>query len=66
MKPAHAVKRVKESELGRAGVCLGGFPSAGPNPNVTGMKKLYWGMDAYCLRVGSYVYHVDYATYSKF
>jgi len=64
-QPKHKTKTITKEQAGRHGMCLGRFPSAGPRPNVTGMKKLYWGMDAYCIRVGSYVYHVDYDTYSK-
>lgn len=33
-------------------------PSAGPRPSVLGMKQLYWGMDALCVRSGQYVYNV--------
>ena len=39
------------------------FPNAGPNPNITGMKENYGGMDAYCIKCGSYVYKVDKNTY---
>lgn len=39
------------------------FPNAGPNPNITGMKEKYWGMDAYCIKCSSYVYKVDKNTY---
>ena len=39
------------------------FPNAGPNPNITGMKEQYWGMDAYCIKCGQYVYEVDKNTY---
>jgi hypothetical protein len=39
------------------------FPNAGPNPNITGMKQHYWGMGAYCIKCGQYVYKVDRNTY---
>lgn len=42
------------------------FPSAGPHPCVSGMKKLYWGKDALCVRHGAYVFHVDRETYDSF
>jgi hypothetical protein len=42
------------------------FPSAGPYPNITGMKNLYWGKGAYCIRCGVYVYHVDRTTWEKY
>ena len=42
------------------------FPSAGPHPNITGMKKQFWGEDALCIRCGVYVYKVDKATYDRF
>ena len=42
------------------------FPSAGPRPSITGMKKLYWGEDAPCVRHGAYVYKVDKETYDLF
>lgn len=44
---------------------LGKYPSAGPYPNITGMKKLYWGEDAYCVRCGVYVYKVDKTFYDN-
>lgn len=43
----------------------GGFASAGPHCNVTGMKLHHWGYDAKCVRVGVYVYKVDDATYNR-
>jgi len=36
-------------------------PSAGPHPNIAGMKNLYWGLDALCVRSGAYVYKVNHA-----
>ena len=41
------------------------FPSAGPHPNVWGMKNKFYGMDSLCVMCGSYVYHVDAPTYEK-
>lgn len=31
-------------------------PNAGPNPNVSGMRKLYWGYDRDVVRKGKYCY----------
>lgn len=45
---------------------LDGFPNAGPNPNITGMRKLYWGDDAYIIKCGCYAYKVDYKTFYRF
>jgi hypothetical protein len=42
---------------------LDGFPNAGPRPSVLGMKNLYWGMDAFCVRCGPYVYNVPQRVY---
>ena len=41
------------------------FPSAGPRPNITGMKKRHWGEGAYCIKCGQYVYHVDRETWER-
>lgn len=45
---------------------LENYPSAGPNPNITGMKNMYWGKDAYCIKCGSYVYNVPKEVYNQF
>lgn len=66
MKPTYRTKTVKESELGRNGISLSVYPSAGPRPNITGMKKQFWGMDACCIKVGSYVYKVPYQVWERF
>jgi len=34
------------------------FPNAGPNPNITGMKRKYYGKDSVCIMCGSYLYKV--------
>ena len=41
------------------------FPSAGPRANITGMRKLYWGKDAYIVKCGQYIYKVDKETYER-
>lgn len=65
-KIIHPVKYVTRQQLKLAGVTLDRFPSAGPRPNVTGMKAKYWGKDALCIRHGAYVYHVPAHIYDKF
>lgn len=45
------------------GIVGGPFASAGPYPNITGMKEKYWGLDALCVKCGPYVYLVDKITY---
>lgn len=60
------VKTVKKEEITRKSIDLNVYPSAGPYPNVTGMKRLYWGKDAYCIRVGIYVYKVTEEIYNLF
>ena len=37
---------------------LEGFPNAGPNPNITGMKSKYYGKDSVCVMCGKYLYRV--------
>jgi len=57
---------VSKEQLRRAGIDLGKYPNAGPNPCVSGMKRLYWGRDAKCIRSGRYVYHVPDHIYFQF
>ena len=52
-------------ELKARGIDLSGCPSAGPNPSITGMKKLYWGIDAYVVKSGSYIYKVSSDLYRR-
>ena len=60
-----ATKTISKSSPFAKSIENGDFASAGPNPNITGMKNLYWGKDAKCIRIGVYVYKVDDATYSN-
>lgn len=39
------------------------FPSAGPRPNITGMRRCYWGRNAYIIMCGQYAYKVDFNTF---
>ena len=59
----HATLTVKKEVGERLG--LDCFPCAGPYPNITGMKNLYWGKDALCVKCGVYVYKVDKSTYDR-
>lgn len=45
---------------------LKNFPSAGPNPNIKGMRRLYWGKDSFVIKSGKYAYKVDYETFTRF
>ena len=47
------------------GIDLSIYPSAGPRPSVSGMKKLYWGKDAHCIQQGVYVYKVPKDIYEQ-
>jgi hypothetical protein len=35
------------------------LPNAGPNCNITGMRNLYWGRNAFLARQGDYVYNIS-------
>ena len=50
------ITKAQEKELG---IDLSHFPNAGPNPSVSGMKRMYWGKNALCIRQGQYVYNVS-------
>ena len=40
-------------------------PSTGPRGNVTGMRKLYWGKEAYIVRQGNFIYKVSQDLFLK-
>lgn len=61
-KPKHATKRAPADHANR----FSNYPSAGPYPNITGMKNLYWGLDAYCVRCGAYVYKVPFHVWERY
>lgn len=52
-------------ELKTRGIDLSGCPSAGPNPSISGMKKMVWGVDAYVVKSGSYIYKVSGDLYRR-
>lgn len=58
--------RVKYMTKDQAARCnLDSYPSFGPNGNVAGMKKKYYGNDALLVRSGAYVYHVPAEIYNQ-
>lgn len=59
------VRRVTREQARSAGVNLSKYPNAGPYPNVTGMRKKFWGDKAALLRVGPYVYNVSPEDYRR-
>ena len=40
-------------------------PSTGPDGNAEGMKRLYWGLDAYVVKCDHYLYKVSKEVYEK-
>lgn len=36
----------------------GKYPNAGPRPNVTGMKRKYYGVESVCVMCGNYLYKI--------
>lgn len=66
MKPKYKVKTLKGEEIQKLPIALDSCPSAGPHPNITGMKKQFWGMDACCIKIGAYVYKVPYHVWKMF
>lgn len=62
----YPTKTVTKAQIKAHGISLDTFPSAGPRPNITGMKRMYWGKDALCLKVGTYVYKVTAEVYNLF
>ena len=52
-------------KLKARGIDLSGYPSAGPNPSIKGMKKLYWGKNALVVKSGAYIYKVPEDVYGR-
>ena len=44
---------------------LSKFPSTGRYGNISGMRNLYWGKEAFVIRCGAYAYKVDEATFNN-
>jgi len=36
----------------------GKFPNAGPNPNIEGMKKRFYGTESICVMCGKFLYYL--------
>jgi hypothetical protein len=60
----HPVKYVKKKDLGL--IDLDNYPSAGPYPSVTGMRKKFWGENACIIKNGVYIYKVPKEVYDRF
>ena len=60
---APRVKRMTVKEGEQAAISR--FPNFSVTGSVTGMRKLYYGNDAYLVRCGRYIYKVDAQTYHK-
>lgn len=56
---------ISEKQAKARGIDLSRYPSAGPYPSITGMKKLYWGIDAYVVKSGAYIYKVPGDLYRR-
>lgn len=59
-------KYVTKAMLKYKGISLSVFPNAGPNPNITGMRRRYWGKDACIIKSGRYIYKVTREVYDLF
>ena len=55
-----SAKKLKAREID-----LSGYPSAGPNPSIKGMKELYWGKNALVVKSGAYIYKVPEDVYGR-
>lgn len=51
--PIKGNPRAKEWVAWLDSVCMG---SAGPHPNITGMRNKYWGKEALIVKAGAYIY----------
>lgn len=63
MRPMYKTVTISQEKAEQMGITKRNFASAGPYPNITGMKEKYWGLDALCVKCGPYVYKVDEITY---
>lgn len=55
MRRGRTIKVGKEWEKWLIAHCIG---SAGPRPNITGMRNLYYGKDALLYKCGQYIYYM--------
>jgi len=44
---------------------LKSFPSSGPKPNISYLRRSVYGTKAYLILCGTYVYNVDQVTYHR-
>lgn len=42
------------------------YGSSGYGGNLAGMRKLYWGKDAYVVRCRGYLFRVSYNTFARY
>ena len=56
---------LSKKDVERLDIDLSDYPSAGPRPNVSGMKKLVWGIDALVVKSGAYIYKVPADVYGR-
>ena len=66
MKIQHKTLNVTKEQAERLGIDLSIYGNAGPYPCISGMKAKYWGLDAFCVKCGAYVYKVPEEIYNKF
>jgi len=59
------VKYLKMKDTKRLGIGLDRYPSFSASGSVTGMRKLYYGNDAYLVRCGAYIYKVPGEIYDR-
>lgn len=57
------IDQANRARLKAQGIDLSDYPNAGPHPSITGMKKIFWGIDALCIKPGSFVYKVPIEVY---
>ena len=58
-KGTYAVRTIPANEYDK--YALGRFPNFHRSGNITGMKNLYYGLDAKLVRCGNYIYNVTSA-----
>ena len=47
-------------------LCKFSYASAGPNGNLTGMRKLYWGKNALVVRCCGYLFNVPPFVFDRY
>jgi hypothetical protein len=54
---------INQQQAQDAGIDTDRTANAGPRANVTGMKKQFWGKNAFIVRIGAYIYNVTEREY---